>query len=370
MNPSMAAAFNEAPHQTSPSIRRMDALETSDLDRMADEAERSRHKRTAQAQNAVVTVTLRDLLTRDLPPREMLLSPWLTSQSLTMIHAWRGTGKTHVALGIAYALASGGSFLGWKSAQAAKVLYIDGEMPGAVLKARLASIVDAADKEAQEDFLRLVTPDLQPDGVMPDLATHEGREAVEAVLGDAKVIIVDNISCLVRASGKENDAESWTGVAGWALRQRAHGRAVVFIHHSGKNGLQRGTSKREDILDTTIALRHPSDYTQDQGARFEIHFEKARALYGKSVDPIEARLEADEHGKQTWMVKDASGALRDRIIELAELGMKKDAIALELGCGRATVYRNLKDAIDNGEVKPPRPKKRKSLTSHALGDET
>lgn len=308
----------------------------------------------------VVAVTLRDLLTRDLPPREMLLSPWLTSQSLTMIHAWRGTGKTHVALGIAYALASGGAFLNWRAESPVRVLYIDGEMPGTALKSRLAATVEANDKEAQDDYLRLVTPDLQPDGIMPDLATREGQAAIDAVLGDARVIIVDNISCLVRGSGKENDAESWSPVAAWALRQRAHGKAVVFIHHSGKSGLQRGTSKREDILDTVIALRRPADYEESQGARFELHFEKARALYGKSVDPIEARLESGPNSQQGWTTRDASGALRDRIVELADLGMRNAEIAQELGCNRSTVFRNIRDAIANGELKPPRKKKRRS----------
>lgn len=306
---------------------------------------------------SVVVVTAADLLTRDLPPREMLLQPWLTSQSLTMIHAWRGTGKTHVALGIAYALASGGAFLGWQAAAPVPVLYVDGEMPGAVLKGRLAAIVAAADKEAQGDTLRLVTPDLQPDGIMPDLATRDGQDAIDLVEGDARVIIIDNISCLVRGAGKENDAESWTPVAAWALRQRARGKAVVFIHHSGKNGLQRGTSKREDILDTTIALRRPSDYQENEGARFEVHFEKARELHGKRVDPIEARLQTDGEGRQAWAVKDASHALRDRVIELAELGMRQNDIAQELGCNKSTVCRHLQDAIANGELTPPLRKK-------------
>lgn len=38
----------------------------------------------------------------ELPEREDLLSPWMQTQSLSMIYAWRGVGKTHVALGISY----------------------------------------------------------------------------------------------------------------------------------------------------------------------------------------------------------------------------------------------------------------------------
>lgn len=302
---------------------------------------------------AVVAVTLRDLLTRDLPPREMLLSPWLQSQSLSMIHAWRGVGKTHVALGIAYALACGGKFLDWQAPTPVRVLYLDGEMPGAALKDRCAAIVAAADAEAPEDFLRFVTPDLQPDGVMPDLATREGQESIEVLLGDSRVIVVDNISCLVRSGGKENDADSWAGVAQWALRMRASGRSVVFIHHSGKSGLQRGTSKREDLLDTVILLRRPSDYEPSQGARFEVNFEKARALFGKDVSPFEATLETDAHGRQIWKTTDASNNLRDRAIELHEIGLSQADIAGELGCARSTIMRNLREAERDGKTTRP-----------------
>lgn len=308
------------------------------------------------AQHKVVVVSLHDLLTRELPPREMLLDPWLTSQSLSMIHAWRGTGKTHVSLGIAYALAAGGKFLNWTATHPVPVLYLDGEMPGAVLKERLAAIVDAAEREPEEGFLRLMTPDLQPDGITPNLATLAGQYAVERELGNAKVIIVDNISCLVRGAGKENDAESWGPVEEWALRQRAHGKAVVFVHHSGKGGQQRGTSKREDILDSVLALRRPADYDENEGARFEIHFEKARELHGERVNPIEAQLTTGPDGRQLWTWKDTAHALHDRVIELADLGLKQHEIAQELGCNKSTVSRHLKAAVENGVLKPPKRK--------------
>ena len=64
----------------------------------------------------------------------------------------------------------------------------------------------------------------------------------------------------------------------WALRQRSKGKSMAFIHHAVKSGPQRGTSRRRDALDTEIALKRPSDYKGDQGARFEVHFEKARGL--------------------------------------------------------------------------------------------
>src|SRR5438105_3263503 len=59
-------------------------------------------------------IDLEDFLARKFPPRENLLSPWLAAKGLAMVFAPRGVGKTHFALGVAYAVASGGSFLKWK----------------------------------------------------------------------------------------------------------------------------------------------------------------------------------------------------------------------------------------------------------------
>src|SRR5215470_9289787 len=102
------------------------------LDMLADEQEASTSSAgdTRAGYGApLVVVDLGAFLAEPIPPRESLLSPILLEQSLAMIHAWRGVGKTHVALGIAYAVASGGSFLGWKAERPRKVLYLDGEMP-------------------------------------------------------------------------------------------------------------------------------------------------------------------------------------------------------------------------------------------------
>lgn len=297
-----------------------------------------------------VVVDADGLLLADFPPREVLLSPWMLSQSLSMIYGPRGSGKTHVALGLAYALASGGTFLGWQADKAVPVLYLDGEMPGADLRDRLAAITNSAAHKPEPNFLQFMTPDLQREGNMPNLFTPAGQSAVTAVAESARVIIVDNLSALVRG-GKENEGESWQPVAAWALRMRSSGRSVVFIHHAGKGGQQRGTSKREDLLDTVIALRRPSDYSPDQGARFEIHFEKSRALYGEDVTPVEAMLVKDPVGKQRWELKQVAEASETQMMELAELGLSARDIAAEIGISHSTVARKLGAARKEGRLK-------------------
>ncbi len=92
-------------------------------------------------------LSLGDLLALELPPREDVLAPWLPTQGLAMLYAPRGIGKTRVGLGVAYAVASGGTFLSWSAPAARGVIYIDGEMPTIVMQQRLAAVANSADTE-------------------------------------------------------------------------------------------------------------------------------------------------------------------------------------------------------------------------------
>lgn len=278
------------------------------------------------------TITAAKLMEREFPPRTNFLSPWFPAQGLAMIYAPRGIGKTWVGLGLANAVASGGKFLSGYAPEPRRVVYIDGEMPGAVLQERLVAIKAGAEiEQPAEDYLQFIAADLHREGI-PDLSTAEGQEQYEPLLVDADLLIVDNLSTVMR-SGRENEAESWVPVQDWALRQRRAGKSVVFIHHAGKGGNQRGTSKREDILDTVISLRRPQDYEPEQGARFELHFEKARGITGDDVSPIEAFLKMHPDGSATWTYSKLEDVAMQRVVDLTAEGMSVRDIAAEMGDG-------------------------------------
>ena len=122
------------------------------------------------------------------------------------------------------------------------------------------------------------------------------------------------------------------------------------MHHAGKSGAQRGTSRREDVLDTVIKLQRPSDYRAEDGARFEVRFEKARGLIGGDVAPFEARLSTDENGFSTWIVASVEGRTRQQVIDLLAADMTPDEVASKLGINRSTVYRHRKAAIAEGSL--------------------
>src|SRR5207302_1725194 len=117
------------------------------------------------------------------------------------------------------------------------------------------------------------------DGGIGNLSGPKAQKLLDPWLHGVEFLGLDNLSCLT-AVIRDNDAESWTPVQEWLLSLRRRGISVLIIHHAGKDGQQRGTSRREDVLDTSISLRRPSDYKATEGARFEIHIEKGRGIYG------------------------------------------------------------------------------------------
>lgn len=298
---------------------------------------------------SAVCINIADFLQKQLPPREIMLEPWLTKQSLFMIYAWRGIGKSWLALSLAYAAGCGGTFLGWTAPQKRRVLFIDGELPGPTLQERLSMIVNSFDTEPDLDGFRILTPDLQPRGVMPNLSSPLGRDLIDEHVNDGvDLIIIDNLSTLARG-GKENEGESWLPIQEWALKHRAQGRSIGFVHHAGKGGAQRGTSRKEDVLDTVINLRRPPEYDSSEGARFELHFEKARNLIGDDAQPLEVELNSFDD-RIEWTHKPASDVILDRIEALAEDGASRQEIMTETGVSRFQLKRMIDKARGSGRI--------------------
>lgn len=166
------------------------------------------------------------------------------------------------------------------------------------------------------------------------------------------MLFLDNLSSLVR-SGKENETESWHPFQDWLLQLRRQGLAVAFVHHSGKNGLQRGTSGREDILDTVIHLRSPKDYDPKQGCRFECHYEKARSFYGEDAMPFEAQLIMGVDLSVTWRVRGVEVAEIERVAVLLNEGCNQRTVAQMLGLSVGKINRLSREAGRQGLLKQP-----------------
>jgi len=223
-------------------------------------------------------------------------------------------------------------------------------MSGSIMQERLASIYlsNATDDGTNIPF-HLITPDTSP--LIPDLSTDAGRKEISnfARRWDIKLIVIDNISSLCRSSGySENDAESWNGIQAWAVDMRSNGVSIIFVHHAGKNGQQRGTSKREDVMDIVIGLKPVKNVIEDDvGARFEIQFEKTRGVYGDAVKPIRAELRTNSRGIREWSVSDAVDPKIAEVARMRNEGKSFRVIGDELGISKSQAERISKKVVEN-----------------------
>lgn len=218
----------------------------------------------------VATVRSSDLASLALSRREPLLSDWLCEGDYGIIFAPRGVGKTWLGLLIAKAVATGGNIGEWKAPGPAKVLYIDGEMPPDLMRDR-----DRGLGSGEVEFLNHAILFDRTERVL-NITEPAIQEAIlqRCIRDNIRLVVLDNLSTL--ASGiKENDSFEWERLHNWLLHFRRRKIAVILIHHAGRSGEMRGTSKREDAAFWVISLNDGKKHADDKrGARFISIFTK------------------------------------------------------------------------------------------------
>jgi len=276
----------------------------------------------------------------DAPPR-FVLEPLIRPGSATLVYGPAGVGKSFLALGLAWAAAGGGSFLGWTAPRPHKVLYLDGEMSPQTVAGRLRlfgppppslSLWLAAEQQ----------------GPKLDLSTEDGILRLMASWGTVDLVVVDSFSSL--AGVTHNDPERWTEMGQFLAFQRSVGRAVVLVQHANRNGAMRGNSRRADAMDVIMALRRPRDWQPSDGARFELRLEKTRHLTGEGLEPIEAQLCTGADGRAEWRWHRGGSAVLRRAAPLLQQGMSAEAVGKAIGVSPRTAYRLQRRARELGWV--------------------
>lgn len=245
------------------------------------------------------------MVARDIPPRRYLVAPWLRERSLSMIYAPKGTGKTNFIITLLVGLATGREVFGWCAHEPRRVLVVDGELDEEELRERIAAIcrgLALTEREmllVGENLFTLSRDRLAQSGILFGyLGDPELQAAFRAQLPPEIALVAwDNLSCLF--GGEENDAAAWDGTLLFLLRLKHElGAASIFLHHSGKGGDQRGTSRREDNLDNSLRLepvKKDGELTAD-GTHFRTVWAKHRGFKLSQAPSIVCELEVEPVG--------------------------------------------------------------------------
>jgi hypothetical protein len=247
-----------------------------------------------------------DLLAMDLPPLEYVVDQIISESSLNMVYAWRGVGKTWFVMELCLAVASGTPlFDQYDVPKARNVLLIDGEMRAVSLRERLRFLRPCG---MPEPLYLLPAEFVHRTGRGLNLIDPGDQRRIEEVIEQMdkeqrrpELIVVDNLSSLARGVD-ENDNSEMDELLEWLNALRQYGHAVLLVHHAGKNGTQRGASRREDSLETVIKLVPPKrekTAPPPDGATFQMEFEKHRN--GTPIPyTLSLQLGVNEHGDACW----------------------------------------------------------------------
>jgi hypothetical protein len=273
--------------------------------------------------------TLRQLLETTFSDRQHLLFPWLREQESCMVYAATGVGKSMFALSAALAIAGGGEFLGWKSDERAngrqwRVLYIDGEMHVGDIQERVRMLMHAVPSVNHEKAgvnLRFIARQHQePDAAFPSITEPAGMKFVrERVAQDAiDLVILDNFSTLGEVED-ENAASSFNAIQQFLLQLKVQGVATMLVHHAGKSGDFRGSSKLAATFETILKLERLGSSVEHGAAAFRVRWDKVRAGGPKrKVREVAARLIEDPFAGPAASKWDYATAEIEKLDELKE----------------------------------------------------
>jgi hypothetical protein len=279
------------------------------------------------------------------------LGDLVTTTSRIFIVGRTGLGKTMFGLAMACGIASGAGFLHWRSTRRGKVLLIDGEMPGELIKSRAIDALRRVRMPPHPDNLLIYSRDIEEEigrripslGTLAPLNTTEGMRFVLALIdaiGGVDVVIFDNVMSLV--AGDQKDEVPWSETLPLVDALTARRIGQVWLDHTGHDSSrQYGSATKAWRFDAVGQMTPlPDDQRQPGEMAFNLSFEpphgKARRRTPDNSADFETcimRLRDDQ-----W-TSEAAGTQRQHVTPKAKLF--HDAMLYVLASG---------DAVGPGKV--------------------
>src|SRR5262249_48681540 len=160
----------------------------------------------------------------------------------------------------------------------------------------------------------------EPDANFPLITDPAGMEFVrQCVREDAiDLVILDNFSTLGEVED-ENAASSFNAIQQFLLQLKVQGVATMLVHHAGKSGDFRGSSKLAATFETIIKLERLGSSVEHGAAAFRVCWDKVRAGGPKrKVREVAAKLIEDPFAGPAASKWDYATAEIERLDELKE----------------------------------------------------
>ena len=296
---------------------------------------------------ADMILSSRQVVNLDVKEKRAYFPPWLNERTIGLLVGPRGVGKSWFAQSTLHAVASGSALGPWKCENPVKCLYLDGEMP---IQDQMERISDL--NLVHENYFVLSDHWASMNGLPKiDITRESCRQNITEILKslDIKLWAADNLSSLTPGT-EENTKMDWDPINQWLIALRFAGIATLMVHHTGKDGAQRGTSGREDNIDYSISLKKPKDYIQTDGARFIVSFTKSRVRTKdlNLIADLEFKLIQNESGEHVWTSSNVQKENKLEVIKLLDEEYSQKDVCELLGLSKGYVSKIVSWAKDEG----------------------
>lgn len=201
-----------------------------------------------------------------LAPQTWKIPNWIPNDSLVMIYAEPGVGKSFFALSFALEVARGGEWLGTPLTPE-PVLYLAGE--------RLSTLRDRCEAwtryHREELPQRFFMPEFN--GHAPHLSEEDTVEAISLLIKEQgiKLVIIDTYATLTAGINENSSEDTGPTMASLSkLRESTCGGTVAVVHHSGKNKANGPRGSTAFMASADIAIKISSGGDRQISAAVEM----------------------------------------------------------------------------------------------------
>ena len=221
---------------------------------------------------------------REFTPPVRLLGDLVTTTSRAFLVGSTGLGKTMFGMALAAGMASGQGFLDWRCDRPVRVLYVDGEMPGELVKARLRDATRRLNGASLQGNLFVYCADTADAfaakfptlGRLDALNKESGQNFIYALidmLGGVDCVIFDNVMSLV--AGDQKDEVPWSETLPLVGGLTSRNVGQIWFDHTGHNtARQYGSSTKAWRFDAVgVMTELPEEERAPRETAFKLSFD-------------------------------------------------------------------------------------------------
>ena len=287
--------------------------------------------------------TVQNLMNAEIPALQEIFYPVLQSPAIMLLLGSRGSFKTHFAMAMALAAASGKDLFTWRCDKKCRVLFLDFEMQLAVGKQRFKMLQKSLGLKPEDEMLDVWYASDNPGKAIPNVSDKKQTGALIEQCSKYDLVFLDNIGAACRGVDL-NKAEEIESIRDLVTGLQYRNTSSVIVAHLGKDPSRgaRGSSAIEDLPDCILKLK--SKETSRGNNLIKVSQTKTRHHSPSEFGSFQVSVDSSYNGldiKHQTIRESKSQLVENEYLHLLEDGLvekgTQKALGKQFGVSKSTV---------------------------------